>query len=146
LEGNTPNLIGYWEMNEGEGQEVLDKTETSAHGQIGSSSSQDGNDAQWIEEGCNFSASLDVVDFEDLGLKIYPNPVISQLHVSLNAVNDYTITLTDILGRRVYTKTYSNTEISQSIIVPVDRLKEGNYILTLVMGNNTHNQMIIVRK
>ncbi|WP_035843147.1 LamG domain-containing protein, partial [Crocinitomix catalasitica] len=46
IPGDSPNLVGYWELNDGSGQVATDKTGT-ADGQLGSSPSADGLDPIW---------------------------------------------------------------------------------------------------
>lgn len=48
LTGNETGLVGYWDFNEGSGQIVHDKSQTQAHGQLGSSPDADAGDPQWI--------------------------------------------------------------------------------------------------
>lgn len=51
IPGGSPNLVGYWELNEGVGQVAADLTGT-ADGELGSSPAVDANDPAWGEVCC----------------------------------------------------------------------------------------------
>ncbi|MBL7985493.1 MAG: LamG domain-containing protein, partial [Flavobacteriales bacterium] len=51
IPGSTPGLVGYWEMNEGVGQAIMDATNTS-NGALGSVGSADVSDPTWTNDCC----------------------------------------------------------------------------------------------
>lgn len=51
IPGASPNLVGYWELNEGTGQVAADLT-TTADGQLGSTPAADASDPAWGAECC----------------------------------------------------------------------------------------------
>jgi hypothetical protein len=48
LNGNETGLVGYWRLDEGEGQVAYDSTSNHNDGQLGSSPSSDSNDPLWV--------------------------------------------------------------------------------------------------
>ena len=51
LEGNEPNLIGYWNFDEGAGQVAYDSSSSGNDGQLGSTAGIDDSDPVWVESG-----------------------------------------------------------------------------------------------
>jgi len=49
LTGDEPNLVGYWDFDEGEGQIVYDLSGNGNDGQLGSTPEADSSDPAWIE-------------------------------------------------------------------------------------------------
>jgi len=49
LQGNEPNLVGYWDFDEGEGQVVYDLSGNGNNGQLGSTPDPDESDPTWVE-------------------------------------------------------------------------------------------------
>ena len=47
--GNDPNLVGYWDFNEGEGQVAHDLSDSNNHGQLGFDPDIDNSDPCWID-------------------------------------------------------------------------------------------------
>jgi hypothetical protein len=50
LTGSEPDLVAYWNLNEGSGQSIDDSTVNAAHGTLGSTPAADGNDPIWLPE------------------------------------------------------------------------------------------------
>lgn len=48
LRGDEPGLVGYWRLDEGSGQAILDTSSHSNHGRLGSTSGPDGDDPTWV--------------------------------------------------------------------------------------------------
>lgn len=48
LIGNEPGLVGYWRLDEGSGQVVVDYSNNGNHGQLGSTSDVDVDDPTWV--------------------------------------------------------------------------------------------------
>ncbi|GAF91981.1 unnamed protein product, partial [marine sediment metagenome] len=49
LTGNEPNLVGYWDFDEGEGQVAYDLSPYGNHGRLGSTPNADASDPAWVE-------------------------------------------------------------------------------------------------
>jgi len=49
LSGNEEGLVGYWRMDEGEGQTLHDMTPNENHGILGTEEEEDDRDAEWCE-------------------------------------------------------------------------------------------------
>jgi len=50
LEGNEPNLAGYWSFDEGSGQDALDQTQNGNDGTLGSNpQGEDSRDPAWVD-------------------------------------------------------------------------------------------------
>jgi len=49
LAGDEPNLVGYWDFDEGEGQIVYDLSGNGNDGQLGSTPNPDSSDPAWVE-------------------------------------------------------------------------------------------------
>ena len=49
LAGDEPNLVGYWDFDEGEGQIVYDLSGNGNDGQLGSTPEADSSDPAWVE-------------------------------------------------------------------------------------------------
>ncbi|MFT3884205.1 MAG: gliding motility-associated C-terminal domain-containing protein [Flavobacteriales bacterium] len=64
IAGNMPGLAGYWEMNEGFGQTVMDKT-TTANGTLGVSTLAEPQDPTW-GDGCSLSAPICTATLDDV--------------------------------------------------------------------------------
>ena len=67
------------------------------------------------------------------GLAVYPNPANTDLKVEFISTTggDCAITLTDIIGRTVYSETYHSTEGFNSAKMNVEAFAKGIYMLTL---------------
>ena len=48
LDGSEPNLVGYWDFDEGEGQVAYDLSSNANHGRLGSDPNADDSDPAWV--------------------------------------------------------------------------------------------------
>jgi hypothetical protein len=48
LRGDEPGLVGYWRLDEGSGQAILDSSSRGNDGRLGSTNGPDGNDPTWV--------------------------------------------------------------------------------------------------
>ena len=90
--------------------------------------------------------TLGVADINIIQLRIYPNPATDNLNVRFEAKGDYTITLTDMLGRVLSTKPYNGLYGLQNVNVPVNHLSEGNYIVSVATQGASYSQIVAVKK
>lgn len=63
LIGDEAGLVGYWKMNEGNGQVIYDHSINFNNGVLGSSSAQNTNDPAWEENNCG------VLPIDDAGIQ-----------------------------------------------------------------------------
>ncbi|WP_196894281.1 T9SS type A sorting domain-containing protein [Aureivirga marina] len=82
---------------------------------------------------------------ETIGLKAFPNPAADVLNVSFEGEGDYKITITDMLGKQVFNKEYTNLRGAQSIALPVSNLETGNYILNVHNGSASNMTKISIK-
>ncbi len=70
----------------------------------------------------------------DLSVNIYPNPVSDATRIVLgNAVNgNYTLTLTDVLGNKVWVKQITNTSVVINQSLDMTNIRKGLYILEVI--------------
>jgi hypothetical protein len=80
-----------------------------------------------------------------LEIVISPNPVRSTLNVLLNglAKENFTIVITDMAGRMIYSNMYKNLLGSQDVKLDMQHVAAGMYIIKLVQDNNTITQKVI---
>jgi hypothetical protein len=99
IPGNTPELAGYWELNDG-GQAVVDRTGT-ADGQLGSTSAVEVMDPSWVTDCCTVSGVGMVEPSTAVVFNLYPNPVSEVLWIA-HGVDAIRLRITDALGRVVW--------------------------------------------
>jgi hypothetical protein len=51
LSGNEAGLVGYWRLDEGEGQVAFDATDGHSDGRLGSTPASDSSDPEWVDFG-----------------------------------------------------------------------------------------------
>lgn len=80
-------------------------------------------------------------------VKIYPNPAAHSINIAFEAKNnsEYAVTINDITGKTVLTKTYSKLNGTQNITIPTDRLPSGSYIVSISNNNVSYNKHIILK-
>lgn len=80
-------------------------------------------------------------------ISIYPNPAKDQINIAFNASNgDYEVSVTDMLGRTVMTKSYEGLFGNQNIELPISHLNAGHYIMNINDGNASYSSKFIVSK
>ncbi|MCB0399468.1 MAG: choice-of-anchor J domain-containing protein [Winogradskyella sp.] len=80
-------------------------------------------------------------------IKIFPNPAKDDINISFEAGNgDYNISVTDMLGRAVITKSYEGVFGKQNIKLSVSELNAGHYIMNINDGNASYSTKFIVNK
>lgn len=90
--------------------------------------------------------ALSLEDMPSIALtKMYPNPVKDNLTIAFNAENrDYSITVTDMLGRVFSKNEFKNLSGKQNIQLPTSKLSAGNYLVSIASGKASYSKMIIV--
>ena len=132
IPGNTPGLVGYWEMNDAGGQLVQDKT-TTADGLLGTASILESGDPIWVEDCCDLSAHTGLSAIgEPIDLQLHPNPLEDLLTIERGSSSGAArIVITDALGR---TAIDTNVGGGSRIMLNLEQLAPGSYNLTLFEG------------
>ncbi len=79
-------------------------------------------------------------------MNVFPNPATSVINVVFEADNaDYTLAVTDLQGRTVLTTEHTNLNGLQTIEIPVNELKAGNYFISVSNGTATSQKMITIK-
>jgi hypothetical protein len=87
-----------------------------------------------------------IEEFNKMEVNVYPNPASNVINVVFEAENtEYTITLTDMQGRVVFSDVYSNLSGAQQLTVPVDQLQAGSYMINLGKNGESFSSMVIVK-
>lgn len=97
----------------------------------------------WLEMGA-LSAENDILTDNDIALT--PNPANDYLNVSLASLgmSNVNITITDLLGNRVFSEFYDY--VGLSAIIDVSNLASGSYILQIVSGKNQISKPLVILK
>lgn len=90
-------------------------------------------------------ATSGLSEFIEEEVSVYPNPVSNNLTVKFNGqCTKYTVALTDLSGREVYSETTSNLIGVYTIVVPVSSLKAGSYLLQLFSNKGIYTERVVV--
>lgn len=91
--------------------------------------------------GINQTMSTQEINYSDI--QIYPNPATTEINVNLKKAvkENFTIILTDISGKILFSKEFSN---KQNINIKSSEFPRGNYILSIKTDQKTFNQKIIL--
>ncbi|MCT4628705.1 endonuclease [Winogradskyella sp.] len=81
---------------------------------------------------------LSIEDFSINDVKLYPNPVTSNLNINIANEQSTKIEIYDILGKRVH-----NTTLSSSTSLNLQNLKAGVYIVKLIQNNKTISKRLV---
>lgn len=74
--------------------------------------------------------------FNQVSLSVYPNPSNGEIHFKLNeSNNNFNLTITDAIGKTVYSKTYSGVQDLFSLELP---LNEGIYFYSIVFDTQKY--------
>ncbi len=96
-----------------------------------------------IEETPDFATEL-----PEQGLELYPNPASSNVSIKLSLENrsDVTINVRDLTGKMVKTISLKGLDAgTEEISLPVDQLKTGNYVVTMINGQEVKSGKLIVK-
>lgn len=138
LQGNESGLIAYWEMNDGIGQVVMDKTNQFV-GVLGSETDVDGQDPEWSEEGCIDKRVVSVNDNIEHFFKVTPNPTSGLITIEYQGVENIEIRLVDQVGKLLLSKTLN----SPSIHIDISDYPKGLYLLSTNYSNQIFTKKII---
>jgi 1,4-alpha-glucan branching enzyme len=78
--------------------------------------------------------------------QVYPNPAHSGTAVYINAnLGKVQLVLTDAAGKRVYQQDISSATAGQQIVLPVNQLTKGVYLLQVISGKASGTEKIVVQ-
>lgn len=94
-------------------------------------------------------AANSTLGLEDLAIQemtVYPNPASGLVNVAFEGNGgEYAVTIQDLSGRTVATKTIANASGATSIELPIADLQAGNYFVSVSQGAATHTQKLMVK-
>lgn len=80
------------------------------------------------------------------GFNVYPNPASGVVNVDFNATGgDYTVAIIDVTGRELATQTLTAAKGTQTVILPVDQLAAGNYIISVRTEGGVTTSHVVVK-
>ncbi|NOQ71950.1 MAG: T9SS type A sorting domain-containing protein [Crocinitomix sp.] len=163
LEGTESDLFGYWELDEGSGQIVFEKTSLEWSGYLGESTGTDGFDPDWFEgdycinDGDYGDGEDDEVEDEQeddstasvenstiAEIALYPNPVNdNELTIDFGSdLKPVTITIISISGKEVLQRQVTQT--AAKVKLDVSELTKGIYFVKIEAVNQTITKKVIV--
>ncbi|MBA6154786.1 T9SS type A sorting domain-containing protein, partial [Gelidibacter maritimus] len=89
------------------------------------------------------SSSLGVSDLNDFQVKVYPNPVQSNLYIQTNGQETMFLEIFNSIGQKVFQKTY-NKNVSL-IKIPLDSFTDGLYFIRGKHNERAFTKKIIVK-
>lgn len=91
-------------------------------------------------------SGANVSEIETIGMEVYPNPAVNVVNVKFEANGgEYTLSITDLAGRVVATTVVSNASGMQNVVLPVEELVSGNYLITVAKEGASFTQNLIVK-
>jgi len=80
-------------------------------------------------------------------IRVYPNPTKDNINISFGDGNgDYTVIVTDLLGRTIIKESFKALFGNQSVALPVYHLNAGHYIMNINDGTASYSTKFIVNK
>jgi len=100
----------------------------------------------WGVEACYVSGAA-INSNSISGLNIWPNPAHQQVNISFesNTKNDINISIFDISGRKVFGKTYNNTNTEFNQNINTSHLSKGLYLINVEDGNRKSTQKLLIK-
>lgn len=95
---------------------------------------------QYDIDGKSTSSRIVAVNMNSINLKVYPNPSEGQFELELSGAGEAQLTVTDMLGRVVYTNTLQGEYVNARF---GDDLDNGTYVLTVVTPSKTLHEKLI---
>lgn len=90
--------------------------------------------------------SIDETDNALSDMRIWPNPAISYLNISVpRSSNAFSISIYNLLGNIEYTRRIKNNA-DDPIIIPLDHFKSGVYLVTFINDKSTLTRKLIVAR
>jgi hypothetical protein len=94
----------------------------------------------------NIANAASIEENELAGTSVYPNPASTIVNVAFEGNGgDYTITISDLVGRIVSNTTTVNANGSTKAELSIADLKAGNYLVTISNGSSKFTQTLMVK-
>jgi hypothetical protein len=85
-------------------------------------------------------------EMETIAMNVFPNPASDLVNVSFEANNnDFSVSLVDIQGRTIATKSFTNLVGSQLVSFSTESIAKGSYIVTVTSNGATTTKNVVVR-
>lgn len=85
-------------------------------------------------------------ELETIALNVFPNPASDLVNVSFEANNnDFSVSLIDIQGRTIASKSFTNLVGSQLVSFSTESIAKGSYIVTVTSNGATTTKNVVVR-
>jgi hypothetical protein len=92
------------------------------------------------------SGTLSLEEESIAGFNVYPNPASDLVNVAFNANGgDYTVSIVDVTGRILVTKTITTVKGDQTVELPVAGLAAGNYMVTLRTVGGVSTSHVVIK-
>lgn len=143
LHGNETGLIAYWNMNEANGEQIIDIS--------GNSNSADVFNTNWCD-GKSLGEPLSINNPQTsancINIEIYPNPSNGIIFAKITNPENPEIILTvyDIIGKRVFSKNIKYLSNTCSEKIDISKLSNGIYNIEIISGKTIINKKIIINK
>jgi hypothetical protein len=100
----------------------------------------------FVRMNMNSGISINESNAISAGVKVFPNPSNGVFNISFKDVEagNYTLTVTDILGKEVYNSRI-NVNGNNALSLDLTSLTKGVYMLNVNNGTSTSNQKIVIR-
>lgn len=95
----------------------------------------------------NITGGLSVAEESFEGFKLYPNPTKGLINISLllDSADDVSITLYDLLGKKIVTNTFKNNNFAFNEQLDYQNLNQGLYIIKVQQGNRITTKQLIIK-
>ena len=91
-------------------------------------------------------SAANVNEMETIALNVFPNPASDLVNVSFEANNnDFSVSLVDIQGRTIVSKSFTNLVGSQLVSFSTEDIAKGSYIVTVTSNGATTTKNVVVR-
>jgi hypothetical protein len=93
------------------------------------------------------TTGLSTLNADNFSMTLFPNPAdaFTQLEVSLTKSTNYTIEMTDVLGKVVYGQNFNGSTGKNIISLPVSRLNSGIYLVKVNVEGNVLTTRLMVK-
>ncbi len=135
---DTPGLIAYWEMTDGTGQTLADKTGTY-NGQLGEMDAADSFDPAWSDEGCEVETLVGVNDLDPSTISLFPNPTADLVTITTTNQTPLHIKVIDITGKVLF----SEKNISASTTLDLSNFASGIYQVQMTSDGQSLTKKLV---
>ncbi len=100
----------------------------------------------WYVEICETTTSALSIDNQDFTIfNVYPNPTNGMVNISLSTFEDVKVTLYDISGRQIYSKTLENNSNTFNENIDLSGIASGVYLLNVKSGSKTATKKLVIQ-